>query len=499
MKLDPSELYLRQYPDVRSAIDAGGVESAEQHYLFYGRAEGRIWPETNVDPIRIVEPKPLVDPPPGLAQACEDVGLANNLVSAGGWIDDRCDPLVGLTLVVGDTMVAMQFGRCGRADVDEHLDATSHEFGYWAIGSPGRSMLSGAARLRMLLSSGSTIEARPGTVGRLATKDLFDAVLADFGKRSVIGSLAARSAIDLGAGAGAVLAEAYDAVRATRRSHSTCHYGRRAATPLVSFVCVLFGLPFLMFQMVARFARHGDLGPVEFVFVSNSPELEEPLNRDAEIAAWLFGADVSIVTMNQNTGFGHANNFGVGRARSGRVCVINPDVSPVDAAALQATLAMDDATLGRDIAGGRLYYADGTVMHEGMYFERDAKLSAMAGDGVWTVEHWRKGFPDRPHVMPAQVDAVSGALMLMTRATYDRLGGFNEGFVYGHYEDADLCLRNARDGGASRYEPSLRYWHYEGMGSVKRPEHLGSAQYNRWLFSTLWSAELEARAARLAA
>ena len=494
MKLDPSELYLKQYPDVRSAIEAGGVESAEQHYLFYGRAEGRIWPETSTDPVRVVEPKPLAAPASDVAHACEDIGLAHGLVSAGGWIDDRHDPLVGLTLVVGDSMVALQFGRHRRGDVDEHLHATSREFGYWAVGSPGRPLPSGVPRLRMLLSSGATVEATPGAVTRLATKDLFDTVLADFGKRSVVGSRSARSFTDLSGGAGEVLAAAYDAVRATRRAHSACDYGKRAATPLVSFVCVMFGLPFLLFQMVAGFARSGDLGSVEFVFVSNSPELEEPLNRDAEIAAWLFDTDVSVVTINQNTGFGHANNVGVGHARAGRICVVNPDVSPVDAAALRATLALDDAALGRDVVGGRLYYADGTVMHEGMYFERDAKLSAMAATDIWTVEHWRKGFPDRHPVAPTRVAAVTGAFMLMTRATYHRLGGFNEDFVYGHYEDADLCLRNERDGGAAIYQPSLRYWHYEGMGSVQRPEHLGSAHYNRWLFSQLWSAELAARA-----
>ncbi len=500
MKLDPSELYLKQYPDVRSAIDAGGVESALDHYLLYGRAEGRIWPEGNTDPVRVAEPKATFQPPPGLAHACEDIGISKDLVSVGGWVDDRYDPLIGLTLIVGDELVALHVGRRRRADVDEHLDAvTPHEFGYWAIGCPGRPALSGAPRLRMLLSSGGAVEVTPGAVTRFATKDLFDTVLAEFGERSVVGSVSARSFTDLGGGAADVLAKAYDAVRSTRGARSICNYGKRAGTPLVTFVCVLFGLPFLLFQQVARFAQCSDLGQIEFVFVSNSPELEEPLNRDAEIAAWLFDTDVSIVTMNQNTGFGHANNFGVEQARGGRIGVINPDVFPVDAASVRDTLAMDDTALGRNIVGGRLYYADGTVMHEGMYFERDEKLSGMAGVGVWTVEHWRKGFPDRPRAAATRVDAVSGALMLMTRATYDRLGGFNEDFVYGHYEDADLCLRNERDGGAAMYQPDLRYWHYEGMGSVRRPEHLGSGHYNRWLFSKLWSAELGSRAARIAA
>ena len=503
MKLDPSELYLKQYPDVRGAIETGGVASALEHYLLYGRAEGRSWPDVNGGVVRVVEREEvaLVEPTPAIPHACEAVQIAQGLVFVDGWLDDRYDPLVGLTLLAGERTTLLEFGRRRRTDVEQHFGATTpHEFGFWAICSLAGAIVQGSPKLQISLGSGTRITVASNTVSRFATKELFDLFLAAFGQRSVVGSLFARSFADLGLGAGRVLSEAYALVRAGRRVRSACHYGARAATPDVTFVCVLFGLPFFLFQLVARFAQHARLDRVEFVFVSNSPELEEQLNRDAEIAAWLFNTDVSIVTMNQNTGFSHANNEAVRHARGGRVCVVNPDVFPVDAASVSTTLAMDDAALGRNVIGGRLYYADGTVMHEGMYFERDPKLSGMADVSVWTVEHWRKGFPDRRGLVAARVDAVSGAFMLMTRATYDRLGGFNEDFVYGHYEDADLCLRNERDGGVTKYEPRLTYWHYEGMGSVKRPEHAGSGHYNRWLFSRLWSSELDARALpRLAA
>jgi N-acetylglucosaminyl-diphospho-decaprenol L-rhamnosyltransferase len=44
------------------------------------------------------------------------------------------------------------------------------------------------------------------------------------------------------------------------------------------------------------------------------------------------------------------------------------------------------------------------------------------------------------------VDAVSGALMLMSRGLFDRLQGFDSGYRL-HAEDLDLC-RRAREGGA---------------------------------------------------
>ena len=130
-------------------------------------------------------------------------------------------------------------------------------------------------------------------------------------------------------------------------------------------------------------------------------------------------------------------------------------------------------------------------MHEGMFFVRDEKLAALADRPIWTVEHYRKGFPDRGDMAAREVPAVTGALMLFDATNFEKIGGFDEKFVYGHYEDADLCLRVAATGGRVLYDPRLAYWHYEGKGSIKRPEHAGSGFFNRWRFSNVWGAKLE--------
>src|SRR3546814_14367483 len=55
--------------------------------------------------------------------------------------------------------------------------------------------------------------------------------------------------------------------------------------------------------------------------------------------------------------------------------------------------------------------------------------------------------PDDTHALQ-RVEAVSGALMLLPRALFDRIGGFDEGYRL-HVEDLDLC-RRARAAGADR-------------------------------------------------
>ncbi|MBA3929536.1 MAG: glycosyltransferase family 2 protein [Xanthomonas sp.] len=82
------------------------------------------------------------------------------------------------------------------------------------------------------------------------------------------------------------------------------------------------------------------------------------------------------------------------------------------------------------------------------------------------------------------VDVVSGALMLMPRALFDGIGGFDEGYRL-HAEDMDLC-RRARDAGAVvAVANDIRVLHLRGVSSRARPvfvewhKHRGLWRYFR--------------------
>ncbi len=67
-----------------------------------------------------------------------------------------------------------------------------------------------------------------------------------------------------------------------------------------------------------------------------------------------------------------------------------------------------------------------------------------------------------------QVDAVSGALMLMPRILFERVGGFDSAYRL-HAEDLDLC-RRARDAGAVvAVANDVRVVHVRGVSSRSRP------------------------------
>ncbi|MGJ4731209.1 glycosyltransferase family 2 protein [Luteimonas sp. SDU101] len=100
------------------------------------------------------------------------------------------------------------------------------------------------------------------------------------------------------------------------------------------------------------------------------------------------------------------------------------------------------------------------------------------------------------------VEAVSGALMLMPRALFERIGGFDEGYRL-HAEDLDLCRRARQAGAQVAVANRVRVLHLRGVSSRSRPlfvewhKHRGlwryfrkfeSAQVGRAARAAVWAA-----------
>ena len=83
-----------------------------------------------------------------------------------------------------------------------------------------------------------------------------------------------------------------------------------------------------------------------------------------------------------------------------------------------------------------------------------------------------------------QVEAVSGALMLLPRALFERVGGFDEGYRL-HAEDLDLCRRARLAGAMVACANDVRVVHVRGVSSRSRPlfvewhKHRGFWRYFR--------------------
>ena len=87
--------------------------------------------------------------------------------------------------------------------------------------------------------------------------------------------------------------------------------------------------------------------------------------------------------------------------------------------------------------GAKLLYEDDSIQHAGLYFRQIQERS-----DSWYNMHYFKGlhrnFPGASDTR--EVPAVTAACLLVEKTLYDEVGGLDDGFIQGDFEDSDFCL-----------------------------------------------------------
>ena len=177
-----------------------------------------------------------------------------------------------------------------------------------------------------------------------------------------------------------------------------------------------------------------------------------------------------------NPGFAVACNQGAAETHAPWLAFVNPDcfVEADTLRRMQAhALRADGGLIGADLV-------DEAGVRDVAARRRDPDFAAMLRD------------PPRARLdveldaaQPLQaVDAVSGALMLMPRGLFERIGGFDAGYRL-HAEDLDLCRRARAEGALVACANDVRVLHVRGVSSRPRPlfvewhKHRGFWRYYR--------------------
>jgi GT2 family glycosyltransferase len=203
---------------------------------------------------------------------------------------------------------------------------------------------------------------------------------------------------------------------------------------------------------------------------------------------------VRLLAESENWGFAGGVNRGVAAAHGRAIALLNPDAEPAPDWLQQLLAALDDPQIG--VVGSKVVGPDGRIQSLGSNLQLPAMLS----------EHRQAGQPDSHHDHTiADVWAVHGAAMAFTRALWDELGGFDEGFFPAYWEECDFCERARRAGQRVVVAPQAAVRHQEASATGKySPEfyfyyHRNRLRYAaKWLgWSTLWGAFRPAEHARL--
>lgn len=181
-----------------------------------------------------------------------------------------------------------------------------------------------------------------------------------------------------------------------------------------------------------------------------------------------------IVRNKENLGFATACNIGSDLSSGNYVFFLNPDcvLEPDTVKHLLQTLEHNPEA---GLAGGLLVDPDGTEQGGGRRaiptpwrsFVRAFGLSRFA-------DRWPRLFFDfHLHKQPLppepiEVEAISGACMLVRRAAMDDAGRWDEDYFL-HCEDLDFSMSMRRKGWKILFVPDARIVHYKGACSRSRP------------------------------
>ncbi len=204
--------------------------------------------------------------------------------------------------------------------------------------------------------------------------------------------------------------------------------------------------------------------PAEIIVVDNASD-----DGSVETVKEKF-PDVNFIINNKNIGFGAANNLALSKAKGKYFLLINPDTI-VKEDTFHKMIDFFEKNHDAGIAGCKVLNPDGTLQ----------LACRRSFPGPWTsftkVMGLSRVFPKSrlfgrynltylDENQTYEVDAVSGAFMMMRKEVYEKIGGFDtQFFMYG--EDLDFCYRAQSAAYKVYYVHTTEIIHYKGE-STKR-------------------------------
>jgi GT2 family glycosyltransferase len=248
-----------------------------------------------------------------------------------------------------------------------------------------------------------------------------------------------------------------------------------AEEPQVSIVIPIHGKLAYTIACLRSIARHATQATFEVIVVDDA-------SPDDSVASLEQIAGLRLLRNGGNLGFIDSCNSGAAAARGEFLLFLNNDTQLTDGwlgALLRCFVDRPDC----GIAGSRLVYPDGRLQEAGALVFNDGRC--------WTTGR----FEARDH--PAfryrrEVDYVSGAALLIRKAVFQQVGGFDTRYAPAYYEDTDLAFAVRQLGLRVYYEPGSTVIHCEGI-SAGTDLDSGMKQHqrpNQAKFVAKWKAEL---------
>jgi GT2 family glycosyltransferase len=126
--------------------------------------------------------------------------------------------------------------------------------------------------------------------------------------------------------------------------------------------------------------------------------------------------------------------------------------------------------------GAKIFFpGDGRIQHAGGHLEKPRMVGLHYGH--------HESEEDGNYDEEREVEFVTGAAMMIRMEALREIGGFDEVFSPGYYEDVELCDRLRASGWSVLFVPAARVAHYESSSFADRDARLMLAHRNRYLYA----------------
>jgi len=257
-------------------------------------------------------------------------------------------------------------------------------------------------------------------------------------------------------------------------------FGIPPASPHTSVIVPLYGRYDFMRHQLAHFVHDQDFDNADLIYVVDDPSIQDSVISVAISYYALFRKPFRVVWYDCNLGFAGANNIGVSTARAEHLLLMNSDVIPQEPGWLTILRNTYNTLPNPGILGPLLQFSDNSVQHAGMKANRDPYLPGFLLNG-----HPGKGWLYYKSTEPSEQQLLTAACIFLSKQDYLTVGGFDEGYLIGDFEDSDLCMAIKKMGKKLWLVPGAKLWHLErqsqNIGSISGYRQLITL-YNGWRY-----------------
>lgn len=236
------------------------------------------------------------------------------------------------------------------------------------------------------------------------------------------------------------------------------HYGHPVKNPKCSIIIPIYGRSDFIFYQLAQMSQDPFMKEVEIIYVLDDPRIIDQFEKYSSESYELFQLPFKTVQYGRNLGYAGANNMGCKAAESNQLLLLNSDVMPKDIGWLKQMLDIYGQEKDIGILGARLLFEDNTIQHDGLEYFKSPQYPSF-----WLIDHPGKGLPislAEPASLK-QIDSVTGACLMISKDLYQEVGGLDESYAYGDFEDSDLCLTVLSLGFKNYIDRRISLYHLE--------------------------------------